>query len=106
MNVVSFENIYSFYPYHTFVKRQALEISTDGHYQEAARSKYKERGWKLLQLGPWDERVGYRKWSPFRAGPRFVGDRYTLTIPLDMTGVQMISPHFAGPLRDCLTTYS
>lgn len=105
MNIVSFENIYSLCPFPTFIERRSLRMSDEGNDQKAAIAKYEERGWKILDIGAWDERVGYRK-SPFRGGLRHVGDQFTMTIPLDITGVEISSPRFAEPLQDCLTSHS
>lgn len=106
MNLISFENIYSLYPYTTFVERETLKIAYEGDSQTRALRRYEKRGWKTLRLPPFQDQVGRRKWSPLCEGLRSIGDKYTLTIPLDTTGVDATSPYFAEPLHDGVAAHS
>ena len=86
MNVISYEKAYCLFPYATLEERRALIVPSDGPGQEPAIEKYKERGWKMLLSLSSRERNASN--PSFALGPRFMGDRHTWTIPLDLTGVQ------------------
>ncbi|KAF9049591.1 hypothetical protein BDZ89DRAFT_925048, partial [Hymenopellis radicata] len=47
MNFIAYDKAYSLYPRATFVKMEALNITTNGSGQELGRQKYADRGWKL-----------------------------------------------------------
>jgi hypothetical protein len=107
MNVMTFDKIYSLYPYPTFVERRSLKVSSHGVNQPAALIKYEERGWKIKdKVLDYRDRMRLHRLDPFRDGIRFVGDNKTWTLHLDTTGVDVTSTYFDQPLRDSLSMNS
>jgi hypothetical protein len=89
MNFITHSTIYALYPHATFESGLNLHLSCDGREsdQEAARAKYEQRGWtSVYELFP-NEVFGktrIRK-QAFSLSARWLGDRLTLSIPLDGT---------------------
>ncbi len=80
MNFIAYDKAYSLYPRATFVKKEALNITTNGSGQEAGRQKYADRGWKLK-----DFVTSYDATTPksgFSTVLRWMGDSKTLVVPL------------------------
>ncbi|KAF7340780.1 DUF607-domain-containing protein [Mycena sanguinolenta] len=78
MNVIAYDKAYALYPWSTFVKQEALTVRSTAHQEtaerEAAREKYKNRGWKMIEYPS-----STRKCDGVRMN-RSVGDRFTWTI--------------------------
>lgn len=87
INVISFEKAYSLYPKATFDDSRALIIHSDGPSQVPALKKYAERGWKILDGISESEQFDDR--SEFSAIVRWIGDRCTWVIDLDMKGIDI-----------------
>ncbi|KAF8640156.1 hypothetical protein AX16_010256, partial [Volvariella volvacea WC 439] len=93
MNVISHEKAYALYPRATFSHRRSLICSTAGSKQDAARQKYRERGWTLEKTTPLAEQYDTRSdfqlncdhRRPGARSYRYVGDRYCWVIPLART---------------------
>lgn len=49
MNFITHSTIYALYPHATFESGLNLHVSCDGRDQDAARTKYSERGWTRVQ---------------------------------------------------------
>lgn len=100
MNLISYEKAYCLFPRATLEARRNLLIARgSGSDQLPAVRKYQERGWSPSLPNPFWERVEHSPVFPF--GNRFLGDRYTWTIPLDLTGVT--PPQILGPQSQVLT---
>ncbi|KAH7916548.1 hypothetical protein BJ138DRAFT_1139306 [Hygrophoropsis aurantiaca] len=84
MNIIAFDAAYSLYPRATFCERSALQMREPGDGEHAlAMAKYSIRGWTLLsKVLPTN-----KLFKPYKM--RSVGDSFTWTIPLDITGVQL-----------------
>lgn len=108
MNIITFANIYCLYPAGTLGDRRSLQIAPTGRGQnrQEAWQKYRERGWEMVKYPNWKERGGLRMSTAFRNGLRYVGDRFTWTVPLDMEGVDISSPYFQKPIQDWVSTNS
>ncbi len=100
MNLISYEKAYCLFPRATLEERRNLLIARgSGSDQLPAVRKYQERGWSpSLPSLFW----GRAERSPvFPFGNRFLGDRHTWTIPLDLTGVT--PPQSINPQSQVLT---
>ena len=87
MNVISYEKAYCLFPVPTLEERRSFIISTDGPGQEPAKKKYHATGWEMVPSLSHQE---FASTTPsFPLGTRFMGDRYTWTYPLDLTGINM-----------------
>lgn len=86
MNIITFDAAYSFYPVATFEDRSALKIPGSKHRPNVL-AKYIRRGWRVYSVfRPVDLTQPYK--SPFLPNvPRWVGDCYCWTVPLDTSGV-------------------
>lgn len=87
MNIITYEKAYCLFPYATLEERRALIVATDGPGQGPAMEKYRERGWEMLLSLSSRERNSRDPSIPF--GFRFLGDRHTWTLPLDLNGVAL-----------------
>jgi hypothetical protein len=88
MNIISFEKAYSLYPWTTFEERRSLiNVPVSPHYDQAFE-KYSARGWKMIR----DPSPTTSIPREFRIKSRWIDDRYTWVIPLDLEGVQLSPP--------------
>lgn len=91
MNIIAYNTAYSLYPRSTYENRRALLMRTpapsDRHYQ--AIKKYEKRGWKMIQSCSECLHSGQNDLSAFGEMERYIGDKYTWTIPLTVDGVQV-----------------
>lgn len=87
MNVISYEKAYCLFPRATLEERRSLVVATDGPGQLPALLKYEERGWEMVVSVSSRERTGRNPSFPF--GKRFIDDRYTWTIALDLSGLSL-----------------
>lgn len=84
MNFITYSAAYSLFARSTFEDRRSLIMETsDGH--SVPRQKYRERGWRMVYGRSKDLSSPNHTPSAFGAMERYVGDRYTWTIPLDVT---------------------
>jgi hypothetical protein len=106
MNIISYEKAYSLYPRATFEERRSLICATAGFHQEPARTKYVNRGWKMITIVPAQEQDN--PLSSFRKGLRWLGDKLCYTIPLSLEGVHLAPPvHSLAPVpRDFLSIHT
>lgn len=108
MNIITHENVYSLYPYSTFVNRRSLivprenrlAVTSQEQYDNTLR-KWQRRGWKLEAEIRVDEMTGLvnrlpthirgpfrhkptatTRPSDFAAGDRYMGDDRSLVLPL------------------------
>ena len=85
MNIITHSHAYALYPKATFKEKRGLNISCRGANQEAAREKYRQRGWTLLEGTNSDisihEATHPAKFE-FAPGRRWVGDSKCMTVAL------------------------
>lgn len=85
INAIAWDKAYCFYPKGTLEHRRSLVCRANGPNQEEAQKKYTARG---FYVSPSLLTYGLNASDPaFPIGPRYVGDRQTWTISLDVTGV-------------------
>jgi hypothetical protein len=77
MNVISHRAAYSLYPTLTFERRCSLICATQGADQKAAREKYIQRGWAMVEVPELSDTK-----ASLLASTRRVGDCHCWTIPL------------------------
>lgn len=80
MNIITHDTAYSLYPHGTFEQKRSLIISTEGSKQDAARTKYVARGWKMVKDLTLEEAMNPK--SAFAQGDRYVGDSKCWKIPI------------------------
>lgn len=83
-----------------------MMIAYENGDQNDGLVKYLNRGWEMEDGPSAAELTAQYRQSPFCPGLRSIGDRHTLAIPLDTTGVDVSSPYFAEPLHDGLSAHS
>ncbi|KAK7022986.1 hypothetical protein R3P38DRAFT_3194897 [Favolaschia claudopus] len=81
MNLITHSTAFSLYPWHTFVRRKALEIDSGvsdvGQARVAARQKYTNRGWSMLNRPSSSSKSEFG--LPVK---RYLGDKFSWTITL------------------------
>lgn len=117
LNVISFSHAYSLYPFATFHHRLSLSLLPARRFEAAVQTKYTSRGWTFVhsvpspppEYGTSDEIV-LRLFRPrecaecphcirqrelersiaqaFPVGLRWIGDRHSWVLPLNMEGVE------------------
>ncbi|KAF9530850.1 hypothetical protein CPB83DRAFT_892134 [Crepidotus variabilis] len=78
MNIITHEKAYALYPKATFDDHLSVKHSTAGGNQDAARQKYADRGWTMVDNLSADKIED----SEFTHKPRHVGDRFCWQIDL------------------------
>ncbi|KAJ7635105.1 hypothetical protein FB45DRAFT_910776 [Roridomyces roridus] len=76
MNIITHASAYSLYPWSTFVTKRALQVGYSMTNREDGRKKYIKRGWQMSSTAP--------TCAEFEEGLRWVGDRHTWTLPLEL----------------------
>ena len=119
LNVISYSHAYSLYPRATFHNRVSLELIPNATFDESVRTKYSARGWRFIQQLPrtsiellnsiTGQLIRYptndgcsecahcrRKREEeesiiraFPTGPRWIGDKHSWVLPLNLEGVQL-----------------
>lgn len=88
MNFITYSAAYSLFPRSTFEDRKSLVVETsDGH--AISRQKYRDRGWRMVYGRSEDLSSPNHMPSAFGGMERHVGDRYTWTIPLDVSQFEL-----------------
>ncbi|KAK6503746.1 hypothetical protein TWF481_008750 [Arthrobotrys musiformis] len=82
-NIFTWNRAYSFFPYHTFGKKQAYYTQILKGSAQKGVEKYQERGFEFKHYGSFHKCV---KNCPFRPHRR-VGDKYSWVLDLDTYGV-------------------
>jgi hypothetical protein len=91
MNVISYNAAYSLYPRATFEERRTVSMSVSNDSEEDALGKYAIRGWKILyDIFPHEQKNPKSSFYMFQT--RWVDDKKSWVIPLDLTGVEMRPP--------------
>ncbi|KDQ51107.1 hypothetical protein JAAARDRAFT_199331 [Jaapia argillacea MUCL 33604] len=91
MNAIAYDAAYSFYPISTFEEHRALTVGEVTERQAIALAKYTIRGWRIqANLHPFEKRSCAAPFYPTLV--RWVGDRETWTLALDITGIERRSP--------------
>ncbi|KIJ64107.1 hypothetical protein HYDPIDRAFT_28996 [Hydnomerulius pinastri MD-312] len=92
MNFITFDAAHSLYPIATFEERRSLGMPNSRSTTESALDKYIRRGWRIFFLPTPLDTTNPTK-PPFMLNEtRWVSDRYTWVMPLDMTGVRERPP--------------
>ena len=91
MNAITHDCAYSFFPNATFEEYRSLFLVKgklfDNHYGPALE-KYKARGWTFEERFPSDN-CTTKGSQEFKAGKRWVADKISWILPLDMTDVPL-----------------
>lgn len=84
MNFITHSHAYSLYPKATLKEKRGLIITCSGHNQDAAREKYRQRGWYLLdsESGLTMNEITHPDEFEFGCGRRWVGDSKCMTVAL------------------------
>lgn len=89
MNIISHSHAYSLFPRGTFESKSSLVVVrkiTEG--TRRALEKYHARGWRIqYSRESEDVEVAVESSRAFQLGERWVDDKQTWVLPLDMTGV-------------------
>jgi hypothetical protein len=109
MNIISWEAIYSLYAFATLLDRRSLKIELPDclakQQQGAALEKYAKRGFKIIDQPEWEERAGLREQTAFQERLRYVGDKYTLVLPLPLLKME-VGDKPLPVAHDCLSSHS
>lgn len=91
MNVISYNAAYCLYPYATFEERRTLAMSVATPNEAEALGKYAVRGWRILH-DVWAHEENNPQSSFYMFKNRWVEDRKSWIIPLNLTGVVLRPP--------------
>lgn len=82
MNFITHSHAFSLYPRATFVEHRSLVCPTIGSDATAAKAKYQERGWNMVNLTAEEARSPSSDFR-HRHSPRWIGDSscWTITLP-------------------------
>ncbi|TDL13693.1 hypothetical protein BD410DRAFT_757508 [Rickenella mellea] len=97
MNIISYQAAYCLFAWTTLEDRHGVVVEAKKTRHEAALAKYAARGFHIVsgEEAKCDENHRHR--SSLRFGERWVDDRLTWVIPLDMTNVNLPAPTLGTP---------
>lgn len=90
MNVITWKFAYCLYPKATLEDRRSLVCRSEGPKQVIAEQKYQSRGWDMVRTLRADGPLGED--PSFPSGLRFMGDKHSWRIALDITRVDLPPP--------------
>lgn len=98
MNFITASTAYSLYPRATFDERCAVSLAGLKEADGLALSKYALRGWGIIS-GIWPHEIHTTRTSFYLNKMRWVNDKYSWVMPLDMKGVEP-RPRLSAPSVD------
>lgn len=95
LNVISFSYAYSLYSLATFHHRLSLSLIPASQLEATIQAKYTSRGWTFMHMIYHCAQCPHCVWlrkaftQAFPVGLRWIGDRHSWVLPLNMEGVEL-----------------